>query len=238
MASRDEYNFSTKTDTDGYYAFNNLSPGTYQVNLFVNGPFEQRQINNIIVTVNCEITGQDFAIASVPMGQISGIVTGPQGLIANASVTAFNQNLNGGGAITNADGIYTITGLPADIYDIAATADGYASDSEVGVVVTSGQTSPDHNFSLSTEGGAVSGFVFCSDGVTLIQGALVSCYSPGKSIGSTITDENGAYSISMLQAGSYDLTAISEGYVPETISGIIVVVLEANPGNNFTLDAQ
>jgi hypothetical protein len=234
--------YSAKTGSDGHYAFNNILPGTYQINLFINGHFELRQIDNIVVSANSDITGQNFTITSVPTGQISGLVVGPQpqGPLVNAVVVAFNGNENPdfGSASTNADGIYTITGLPAGTYNVAASSNGYVSGSQTGVAVTAGQTSTGHNFTLGTEGGSISGTVYRPDGTTPVAGAMVSCYSPGKSTGVATTDENGVYSISLLQAGTYDVTAIVIGYKPKTRNNVTVTVPGTNSGNNFTLEAQ
>lgn len=231
--------YSEKSGVDGSYVIENIAPGTYQVSAFVNGRYEERKIQDVVVTANIDTSGQDFVIAIEPIGEVSGVVTDSGGAaIENAMVSASNEDPSGGGVLTGSDGSYTIVGLPGGTYDVAALAEGYVSQSEVDVVVTAGQTSSGHDFSLGTEGGSISGIVYESDGVTPISGALVSCYCPGKSIGQGLSDENGEYLIVLLQAGSYEVMAFAEGYEMETLSDVVVTVPVENSGNDFTLDAE
>jgi hypothetical protein len=53
-----------------------------------------------------------------------------------------------------------------------------------------------------------------------------------------MTNSNGQYSLTLLQAGVYTVTACADGYSMEILDNIVVTVPYENSGNNFTLDAQ
>lgn len=230
--------YGATTDASGDYIIKNLPAGDYTLSLNPNNnDYVPGKIENITVVANQETSGQDFTLASA--GKISGTVTNSsqvpiEGAVAVA--TDSSNPYNASVAITAANGTYTIGGLPSGTYQVTVQADAYVSDSEIGVVVTVGQTTTGKNFSLGTSGGTISGTVYQSDGTTPISGARIVCGCPGKSSASTVTDENGDYSLALLQAGTYKVGAFAEGYEIEELTGVVVTVPNENSNNDFTLD--
>ena len=140
---------------------------------------------------------------------------------------------------TAADGTYTIAHLrTSQDYIIIVSAEDYVSDSEADVSVTAGQVTSGKNFTLGTSGGTISGTVYESDGQTEIENAMVQCSCSGKSFASAMSDSNGDYSIALLQAGTYEVTAYAAGYEPETLSNVVVTGTGENSGNDFTLEDE
>ena|SRR5579864_875946 len=90
-------------------------------------------------------------------------------------------------------------------------------------------------FGLSLPG-TISGTVTRADGVTPIPGASVQAVVGEVSVPPVITDANGNYSITTLNAGTYTVRAFANGYVasiqPETVSA------NSTTTANFSLQAQ
>jgi len=198
------------------------------------------KIDGVTVTANQETPNQNFVLG--PAGKITGRITNTsQAPIEEALVLAVdtsNMNEEYIPTKTDSNGNYIINYLRTGTYTIFVTADGYVSDSETGVSVTAGQTTSNKNFTLGTSGGTISGTVYESDGTTPIEGAIVECNSEGKSWGSTMTNSNGRYSLTLLQAGTYKVVACADGYSMEILDNIVVTVPYENSGNNFTLDKK
>ncbi len=170
------------------------------------------------MTSGSTTTGIDAQLATG--GKITGRVTNSNGTpIANMSVSA---NPAGGGfggygsAITNADGVYTISGLATGTYQVQFSApmgsdlvseyfrDTTNYSAATPVTVTADNTTTDIDAQLAT-GGKITGRVTNSNGTPI---ANVSVYvntsvGPGGPYGSAITGADGTYTISGLASGDY-----------------------------------
>ena len=82
--------------------------------------------------------------------------------------------------------------------------------------------------------GNITGKVSSSTGSSLAQ-AIVSVSQSGTLIKSTTTLSDGTYTLSNLNAGSYDLTASISGYTSQTKTGISVLAGQTTSGVNFSL---
>jgi len=54
----------------------------------------------------------------------------------------------------------------------------------------------------------------------------------------TTTDSNGDYSLTLLQAGTYEVLALAVGYVHESITDVVVTGTQENSGNDFSLETE
>jgi len=238
--------YKATTDSNGDYTIQFLPAGTYQVTVDPgDNNYVASKIDDVTVVANQETSNQDFTLG--PDGKITGTITdSSQDPIEGALVIAIEPNDANDDpnvafipAQTAADGTYTISHLRSSTdYIIIVDANGYVSDSETGVSVTTGQTTSGKNFSLGTSGGAISGTVYESDGQTPVENAMVQCMSEGKSWGYAFADSSGDYSLELLQAGTYEVYACADGYEMETLDNIVVTGTQENSGNDFTLDEE
>ncbi|MBA7666841.1 hypothetical protein ES703_74924 [subsurface metagenome] len=244
-AIKDSKMYIAASDASGDYTIEFLAAGTYEVTVDPgDNDCVASKINNIIVVTNQETSNQDFTLGQD--GKITGTITNTsQEPIEGAVVGAIEPDDAENDptvafilAITDASGNYTIAHLRTGTYTIFVDADNYVSDSETNVSVTAGQITSGNNFSLGTSGGTISGTVYESDGQTPIEKALVMGRSQGKSSGHTFSDSSGNYSLTLLQAGTYEVAAYADGYDIETLDNIVVTGTQENSDNDFTLDAQ
>lgn len=233
--------YNTTSDASGNYKIEALPAGTYEVSVNPNGnDYVADKIDDVTVVANQETQNQDFTLG--PAGKITGTITNSsQVAIEGVLVLALDPSNTDEVYIpttTNTNGNYTVNYLRSGTYTIIVSADYYVSDSETGVSVTAGQTTSGKNFTLGTSGGTISGTVYESDGTTPIENASVQCTSEGKSLGNTISNSNGQYYLTLLQAGTYKVIACAAGYNLETLDNVVVTVPDENSGNDFTLDEE
>jgi len=241
VATKGEDRYSGLTNASGNYKIEALAVGTYDLTVDPNeNDYVAAKIDDVSVIAGQETSGQDFSLGTA--GKITGTVTNTsQEAIAGAFVTAAEGAGTSGvwftSTQTDQNGSYTINHLRTGTYTVYVQADGYVSDSETSACVTAGQTTSGKDFSLGTSGGSISGTVYESDGETPIEGAMVQCSCEGKSWRYALSDGNGDYSLTLLQAGSYRLMASAEGYDAEILTDVVVTGTSENSGNDFTLEA-
>ncbi len=199
--------------------------------------FVQKQIAPAFqksVTANTPVLLQGF-------GSISGYVGG---LDSNALSTAYVEAWTAdstatvwskGLAIVNADFTYRIDSLAAGKYFVCAWADGYqleyypdADDFKraIPVEVVDGQVTRNIDFKMEqiVRGtGCIRGRVLDAETQQPLTESIVSAYSPVNPMlyGWAQTDRAGYYQITDLKSGDYQVTAWSEGYLPEYYNEVL-----------------
>ena len=145
--------------------------------------------------------------AAVATSTLSGTVTSSAGgALAGVSVAV------GGVAsgTTNANGAYSISGIPAGNYNVTFTRSGYSVQSRAVDLTTSKTVSLALTPLVTTV--TLSGTVTSSAG-----GALAGVSVAVGGVASGTTNANGAYSISGIPSGSYTVTYSCSGYVPQSL---------------------
>jgi len=235
---------SVSTGNDGKYIFNYLNPGTYVVGFspdifssyigqFYNNKPTQDAADGITVASSV-VTGINAVLLQT--GTITGKVTDANGgaALGNISVEVWVEsgcNMSSPYSdTTNAQGIYTIAGIPPGKYPMSFEpvdpSSPYLSelynnkssfDNADLVTVTSGGTTT-INTSLS-KGGAISGKVTAADTTKPLQGIVVYVIEKksGHNIGGATTNAQGLYTTSALPGGTYNLYFMPESvpYIPE-----------------------
>lgn len=191
------------------------------------GGFFQSEAMPIAVAAGQDTPVSPFLL-QVP-GSISGTIETVLGQgIPGVQLQFYDDACNGnfwGNAVTDANGDYAMTNLPAgDIYVFACPGcdglnyinvwwDGGAGapdcNNAVAVMVSEGQTTPGVDFTL-TEGATISGTATSAGGPAagvLIQAFQGACHTTY--LGGAETDANGDYTLSGLPAGSVYLYACS-----------------------------
>jgi len=122
------------TDANGRYNIANVLAGTYTVTASKNG--YQTASKTGVSVVAGQTTSLNFTLTPIPTkGHIAGIVKDASG----NPIEGVNVTANGYFDITDANGRYNITNVPAETYTVTASKDGYESSSKT-VTVIAGQT--------------------------------------------------------------------------------------------------
>jgi hypothetical protein len=87
----------------------------------------------------------------VQAGSVTGTVSSAAGPLAGATVTALRDGTEVTSTTTEADGSYTLGGLPTGTYTIVFAADGYVSQEVADIAITAGQATEGVDAVLKTE---------------------------------------------------------------------------------------
>ena len=146
-------------------------------------------------------------------GEVRNMITG---LPVERAHVSLRRYVNGGwdryGAQTNAEGKFSILGIPAGNYQVTMDRVGYVVPAEV----TRGQMTlrPDEkksNYKVKLiPVGSISGRVLDADGVPL-EGLSVEAEFAGRTDRSAMTDDRGQYRIGGLHPGKYRVRAKGQG---------------------------
>jgi subtilisin family serine protease len=146
------------------------------------------------------------AVSAAPIGDtgtLTGMVTDASDNTPIAGATVHASGPFERTTMTNAAGVYSLT-LPVGTYDVTASAFGFESLTEPGVVITDGGTTT-QDFALTpADSHPVSGFVRDGSGNPLANATVTILNTP---IPPATTDANGAYSFPSVPEGEYDVQA-------------------------------
>jgi len=221
---------SDTTAANGSYEIPDLLAGTYDVDASATGLKPGHQAD-IVVVAGQTTSGVDFVLATV-VGSVAGTVTDASG----APVSGAKVSASLGGVViesenTAANGSYTITNLPVGTYVIKAdypATSPLVSKQQTGVVVQEDLTTT-VDFVL---GGGISGTV--TDAIT---GLAISAATVTPSQGSpATTDADGIYTIVLIPAGTYGVTAEAAGYWDELLIGTLVTEGQITSNVDFALE--
>jgi len=198
---------------------------------------------NAVLTVNVLGMTQDNIKLSLPGTSVDGVTgsitnaDGGAGVIADGEyleyVVFFGETLDG-----NLKEIYLYNALGDNGLSISTTdADESVMSIEFSAHYNPADlTEPIYQISDATEItllGSISGVVVDSSGP--VENVTVRALISGEIIGSALTDENGFYEVLGLEADTYDMAFLKEGYVNGSLSGIVVTASTENDGNHVVL---
>jgi 5-hydroxyisourate hydrolase-like protein (transthyretin family) len=226
-------NDDTTTNANGEYTISRLPTGSYVVE-FVRGNqnYLTQSENGVSVTAG-STTSIDAAMA--PGGQITGRVTAAStgAPLANVAIDAKGTTVEAlGGAITNANGEYTISGLLTGSYDVAFSPDevlrahggnyspqyyngkSSSSEAEAVPVVAGGPPTSGIDAAMPPDG-QITGRVTAASGGDSLVNIEVCARNPSYPLPPRIgefgdgtcvtTNDRGEYTIVDLPIGSYDV---------------------------------
>ena len=197
---------TTSTAADGSYALNNLPAGQTTINASLTG----FQSGSTTVTV---VAATTTAAPAITLVSGSGSITGSVRTTAGAAIAGASVGYGGGTATTDANGNYTLTGVPVGTVQLVASASGFQSVTQ-SVTVSGGATST-ANFTLAAGAatGTVTGKITNASSGAIVTGATVSW-----SGGSTTSNTSGIYTLTNVTAGTQNITAVKTGYLSRTLA--------------------
>lgn len=212
--------YTTVTDTSGAFRLS-VVQGTYQLR-FSHTSFLASTIDNLVVGRGATIVLPPLALAPNPAtikGHVDAeLAAGGSAALQNAIVTVEGTSLT---ALTNAQGDFTLTGVPAGSFLVKAVSGVYAPQSlpvlnlEGGEVRTMAQP-----FLLSFQRGSLAGKVLLSDGAPP-AGTVVELAPSGRT---QLTAADGSFVFDNLVAGPvYQLSARHDGYQEKILGAAFAV---------------
>ncbi|MDZ7729951.1 MAG: carboxypeptidase regulatory-like domain-containing protein [Natrialbaceae archaeon] len=213
-------NTSTTTGAAGSYTLG-VAFGNYTVTAEKTG----YDNDTATVTVNATTTPvtQNFTLVA-QNGSISGTATDQDGT-ALGSVTVTIDS-TGQSAMTDANGTYTLANVSPGTYNLTASLANYSDATATNVAVGPGEDVTDVNVTLVAQNGSISGTITDADTGAAIDNASVTLET-----GQTATTgATGAYTITNVVPGTYNLTADHADYAPNTTS------VTVGPNGSVTAD--
>jgi hypothetical protein len=197
---------TTTTAADGSYVLNSLPAGSTTIKASLTG----FQSGSATVTV---VAGATTAAPAITLVSGSGSITGSVKSSTAAAIAGASVGFGGGTTTTDANGNYTLNGVPVGTVQLVASASGFQSVTQ-SVTVTGGNTST-ANFTLTagSAAGTVTGKITNASSGAIVTGATVSW-----SGGSTTTNTSGIYTLTNVTAGTQNITAVKTGYLSRTLA--------------------
>ena len=200
---------STTTDSSGVYTLPGLTQGSHTLTATASG--FSAQVQTASVTTGNTTQNVNFRlIPATTTGGVSGTVTNASGgaAIAGATVT---DSVSSASTTTNAQGVYSFTGLVPGSHTLTASASGFTPAPGQATTIAAGLTQ-NLPFSLTPTPttGAITGIVTNAAGGAPIAGATVSASGGG----TTSTNASGIYTLTGLAVGSRSLTVTAAGFNP------------------------
>ncbi|MDY7232127.1 carboxypeptidase-like regulatory domain-containing protein [Hyalangium rubrum] len=185
----------------GEFFFTGLAPGRYRAEVRASGYLPQ-VLPSLPVPFGGRVT-LELASGS----HLEGIVLSADGQPqAEAEVVAFGRTPQAQ-ATTDAEGRFSLD-VPAGTYSLSAQHGTQFGELGQPVTVSAGQQLRDLRITLSA-GASISGWLRQEDGTPILGGRVeASPHKTYKSVGRSVTDASGAFSLSPLVAGTYDLRAV------------------------------
>jgi len=197
---------TTSTAADGSYALNNLPAGQTTIQASLTG----FQSGSTTVTV---VAATTTAAPAITLVSGSGSITGNVKSTSGTAIAGASVGFGGGTATTDANGNYTLTGVPVGTVQLVASASGFQSVTQ-SVTVSGGATST-ANFTLApgASSGSVTGKI-----TNAASGAIVTSATVSWSGVSTTSNASGIYTLTNVPAGTQNITAVKTGYLARTLA--------------------
>ena len=186
--------------------------------------------------------------ASTSLATVYGVVTDGTAPLADATVKLFySAGQPYQHTLTDAAGAYTLTGIPAGTYSLAAVKEGYLLSDAAGVTLSAGATTQ-MNLTCTAEAslslGTIAGVLTVTDPIqgtaTPLGGAKITLQDAlGTNLAATYTAADGEFAFYDLADGVYTLLASAEGYVAtSSMTAVIAGGSIANVTMSMTVDSR
>ncbi|MBW1809639.1 MAG: carboxypeptidase regulatory-like domain-containing protein [Deltaproteobacteria bacterium] len=215
-------------DAQGAFAFNQLQPGTYTLDVSSTGYFRQvrsysldpgQDHDDVRVVLDEIPSGTEDAAHITGLAKLSGEIVLPEDVQDHSGIIV-EVEFSGVRTITNLTGEFDLF-LNAGTYNLIFSAADYNLVRRNGVVALTGQTVeiPDSPVVLEPNPGSVSGRVQLEFAGTDQHGGVVVAIL---GIATTASAPDGSYVLSGIPAGVHSIVATHENYDSNSATGIVI----------------
>ena len=209
----EDYTIIVVTDADGEYTVPNIPAGTYSLTVTLAG-FNTSVIEDIEVVSGITTEGVDVLLKEKPT-ILRGVVKAGTVLLVGANVSVVDTDLYG---ISSIEGEYEIRNIPAGVYTVVASLQGYDNATILNVQIDRG-SELQLNINLTGKlGGSLYGIVLDRSTGDSLSGVRVTLLPQRE----TITNINGEFQFTGLESGNYTLMFTLDGYRPIEMGDIPV----------------
>jgi hypothetical protein len=218
------------TAADGTFTLAGLDPGRYRVSADAEG-HARGAISGVAAGARDVVVrlDEERLLRGVVVDPESGAPVVAATVVVERARSALMREVVATASTFGADGRFEVRGLASDTYAVTATAHGYASSTEDGVVVGSTGAPPDITIALR-RGGAVAGVVTSSERGAPIAGARVSLEgrlggggtSAVPLLRDATSDASGRFEITGVPPGEQSLFVAARDHHARLLSGLFV----------------
>lgn len=208
------------TAADGTYTLSGLAPAASGVYTFrASAPNFQTATSTAAITANTTTT-ISFVLVPQP-GSISGTITNAQNGsgIASTNIQVLQGSTVISSTLANANGVYTVSGLAPGSYTVSASASNFQSNAQSSSVSANATTTV--NLALQPSPGSLSGLITDSATASPLVGATVAVWNQSALVASTLTLDDGTYSITELAPGTYTIVISKSIYQNTSVSATL-----------------
>lgn len=208
--------FGALTDAQGTYMLTGLPAGVYEVR--ADGtPYTSSIVSG--VNVNAGALGVPVHFVLTAGGTLTGLVTGPQGPVADAVVAAWGEDGSVATVVSEDDGTFSLGGLAAQTYTVTASAAGLYSHPTAEIPLAAGATVSGVSLTLLPAGSFTGTVKSVVDGTAVPY--LLFSLDAGTETYSGQSDVNGDIPAKELPPGTYTVTTVSDEYMTTTFTTTI-----------------
>ncbi|QHE62502.1 hypothetical protein FHE72_16855 [Rossellomorea vietnamensis] len=202
---------SVLTDSSGNYLITGLEPREYRVVFSAEG--YTSEVFRIFLT-NGETRTLDVELGRQPAtltGTVTDAGTGTPILGAAVVTVISGSGIVVASTLTDQEGRYILTGLPAGDYNVIFSAEGYVSQT-IPITLSPGESAV-LNAALESNPATITGNVRDAGTLAAIDNALIQAFTTdGRLLGVTLTDMDGNYTLSGLPGGEVVIVVRARGY--------------------------
>jgi len=240
-ASATGFQSSVTTSDDGHFTITSAPPGVVRISAATTMP----SVRTVAQTVEIGDDGSPVSVELAFQGtsRLSGTVTQGGKPVTQFAISATPDPPDGTGrrytAMSDGSGHYEIDNMDDGNYDVVVTG----SDSPYRTTLT---VSGDTNGDVAMPATIVTGMVTDSSTGAPLEGASVTAQtgveSTSQAIHRTVTDSTGAYTLSDLDPGAYQVSARKDGYQLKALTANVgndpaTLDFALDPGNGLSIQA-
>jgi len=196
---------SVLTQDDGSFLVSDVPAGTYALTALAAGFAAAEKLVTVEPGERADAGTLELAVAR---GDLAGTAeregeADRSGILVEVAGSALS-------AVTGAGGDWTIRGVPVGQYTVRASASGFTPAQAPDVNVLEGETTDVANLLLPADPGSVTGMVTLEGEATDAYGDVLLVLE-GSGL-STLSEDNGVFTIAAVPAGTYPLTASKDDF--------------------------